>query len=194
MTTPSPADDSGEKRAVELLPCPFCGKELRRSPNKINPSAKCTTEDCYGQKCPVVSPDVPSDVEAWNTRASPHPAAPEGEADETARWLLEYASDLRERDGHWRVADRMEWCVAALRSRPAEGVSEKQIKHMVDRFLGWRLPENFNPDGGVSFEQFSNKGTVYEYKFEPIGTNLFGATQATEMVRYMIEGMPIRAQ
>ena len=27
-----------------------------------------------------------------------------------------------------------------------------QIKHLVDRFLGWRLPENFQPDCGISFK------------------------------------------
>lgn len=30
--------------------------------------------------------------------------------------------------------------------------TEAQIKHMVERFLNWRLPENFNPDAGISFE------------------------------------------
>lgn len=68
-------------------------------------------------------------------------------------------------------------------------MTEDQIKHMVDRFLGWKLPENFNPDGGVTFTQFSNPGTPYQYKNEPSGTNVFDAQQATAMVRHMIEGM-----
>lgn len=66
----------------------------------------------------------------------------------------------------------------------------EQIKYMVDRFLEWRLPENFNPDGGISFKKTFNEHTPYPMKHEPIGTNLFDATQADEMVRYMIEGMP----
>ena len=67
---------------------------------------------------------------------------------------------------------------------------EKQVKHMVDRFLGWRLPENFNPDGGISFEPLGNRGTEHEYKRQPVGTNVLDATQAEVMVRYMIDGMP----
>jgi hypothetical protein len=74
-------------------------------------------------------------------------------------------------------------------------MTDDQIKHMVDRFLGWRLPENFQPDAGISFKPEHN----IEYnadrgkppaRHEPSGTNLFDASQAEAMVRYMIEGMP----
>ena len=68
-------------------------------------------------------------------------------------------------------------------------MTDEQIKHMVDRFLGWKLPENFNPDGGVTFEKLGNKGTPHEYRHQPSGTNLLDATQATAMVRHMLEGM-----
>lgn len=68
--------------------------------------------------------------------------------------------------------------------------SDAKIKHMVDRFLGWRLPENFSPDAGISFKRTFNEHTQWPMKNEPIGTNLFDASQATEMVRYMVEGMP----
>lgn len=66
-------------------------------------------------------------------------------------------------------------------------MTEDQIKYMVDRFLSWRLPENFNPDGGISFKKTINEGTP---TYEPVGTNLLDATQAEAMVRYMIEGLP----
>lgn len=69
-------------------------------------------------------------------------------------------------------------------------MDETQIKYMVDRFLGWKLPENFNPDGGISFERICNENTPWPRKNEPIGTNLLDATQAEEMVRYMIAEMP----
>lgn len=61
---------------------------------------------------------------------------------------------------------------------------------MVDRFLAWKLPENFRPDNGITFAPIGNPGTPYEYRREPVGTNLFDAEQATAMVRYMIDGMP----
>ncbi len=69
-------------------------------------------------------------------------------------------------------------------------MTEDQIRHMVDRFLNFRLPENFDPDGGISFEKYGNIGTEHQYRREPSGTNLLDATQADAMVRYMIEGLP----
>ena len=69
-------------------------------------------------------------------------------------------------------------------------MKDEQIKYMVNRFLTWRLPSNFNPDGGVSFKPMRNEGTPYVGKNEPVGTNLLDATQAEEMVRYLVEGLP----
>ncbi len=69
-------------------------------------------------------------------------------------------------------------------------MTEAQIKHMVNRFLAWRLPENFSPDAGISFKPDYNEHTARPMKHEPTGTNLFDATQAEEMVRHMIEGLP----
>jgi len=68
-------------------------------------------------------------------------------------------------------------------------MDDAQIKHMVDRFLSWRLPDNFSPDCGISFTSISNEGTPYEYRFAPTGTNLFDVQQAEAMVRHMTEGL-----
>ena len=72
-------------------------------------------------------------------------------------------------------------------------MTEDQIKHMVDRFLSWKLPEDFNPDAGISFDPTFNKHLPVPPRHDPIGTNLFSATQAEVMVRHMIEGMPIES-
>ena len=69
-------------------------------------------------------------------------------------------------------------------------MTEDQIKHMVNRFLGWRLPASFAPDGGISFEPIGNKSTTHQFTRDPSGTNLLDAQQAEAMVRYMAEGMP----
>lgn len=69
-------------------------------------------------------------------------------------------------------------------------MTDEQIKHMVSRFLGWKLPASFNPDNGISFDPVMNKGHQFESRREPVGTNLLDATQADAMVRYMVEGMP----
>lgn len=74
--------------------------------------------------------------------------------------------------------------------QPKREISDDQIQHMVNRFLGWRLPENFHPDAGISFKAEFNEHTDYPMKHEPIGTNLFDAVQTEAMVRYMIEGLP----
>jgi hypothetical protein len=74
-------------------------------------------------------------------------------------------------------------------------MDDRQIKHMVSRFLGWKLPANFSPDCGIVFEpehsaEYMAKQGKPPMRHEPNGTNLFTATQATEMVRWMVEGLP----
>lgn len=72
----------------------------------------------------------------------------------------------------------------------ADVMNDEQIKHMVNRFLSWRLPEDFRPDAGISFKADYNEHTSHPMKHEPTGTNLFDATQAEAMVRHMLEGAP----
>lgn len=56
------------------------------------------------------------------------------------------------------------------------------VKRMVERFLRWRLPEGFNPDGGITYIK---RPGAYP---GPTGTNLLDAQQAEVMVRYMLFG------
>ena len=69
-------------------------------------------------------------------------------------------------------------------------MTDEQIKHMANRFLMWKLPATFNPDNGISFDPIASKGTAHEYRCEPVGTNLLGATEAEAMVRHMLDGLP----
>lgn len=69
-------------------------------------------------------------------------------------------------------------------------MTEEQIKYMRDRFLGWKLPEDFRPDAGISFKPTFNDHMPTPTRHEPSGTNLLDAMQAEAMIRYMIEGMP----
>lgn len=67
---------------------------------------------------------------------------------------------------------------------------ENEIEHMVSRFLQWRLPKDFRPDGGIQFDaNAAKKLNPNNHTYEPVGTNLFTADQAKEMVRFMIEGL-----
>lgn len=54
---------------------------------------------------------------------------------------------------------------------------------MVNKFLGWKLPDNFSPDGGISFQKHISNPDLYH----PIGTNLFTADQAKEMFEYCLK-------
>lgn len=53
-------------------------------------------------------------------------------------------------------------------------MTEAQIKHMVNRFLSWKLPrDTFNPDCGISFDKKPyNTHTAHPMQHEPVGTNL----------------------
>jgi Holliday junction resolvasome RuvABC endonuclease subunit len=69
-------------------------------------------------------------------------------------------------------------------------MTEAQVQHMVDRFLAWKLPEAFRPDGGITFKAEFNEHTDHPMKHEPSGTNLLDASQAQAMVRHMLDGLP----
>ena len=68
-------------------------------------------------------------------------------------------------------------------------MTEDQIKYMVNRFLGWKLPEDFNPDAGVSFNPVFNEHTEFPMKHEPTGTNLLCYEQAKSMIEYILDGV-----
>lgn len=59
-----------------------------------------------------------------------------------------------------------------------------QADEMVSRFLSWKLPEDFAPDCHISFDLAAAKSRPQSW---PIGTNLFTAAQAKEMVLHMLK-------
>jgi hypothetical protein len=129
-----------------------------------------------------------------------HPPCPRGytdcQDDDTCRscfWVERPKSEtVHERLRRLGQAGDYTGALAVLRS-PADkpvAMTEDQIKHMVQRFLIWHLPTNFQPDGGVIFKKFGNEGTPQQYENRPVGTNLLDLDQATEMVRHMIGDLP----
>lgn len=112
------------------------------------------------------------------TLATP-PAQPAPASGETVTegWCLEMARQEE-------IAGDPDCGAGLLSAIPSDLMTDDQIKYMVDRFLMWKLPEHFNPDCGISFDP------KYRDAHSPIGTNLFDAVQATEMVRHMLDGMP----
>ena len=53
------------------------------------------------------------------------------------------------------------------------------VEAMVNRFLSWKLPKDFHPDGGMVF--IPTKGRGYDSPHWPCGTNLMTAEHARKM-------------
>ncbi len=70
------------------------------------------------------------------------------------------------------------------------------IDKMVDRFLGWKLPQDFSPDAGISFARTFGqyvdgafvKDAPRKMQDWPIGTNLLTADQARAMIEHLLDG------
>lgn len=60
------------------------------------------------------------------------------------------------------------------------------IDGAVDRFVSWKLPADFHPDGGISFTPDYNQHTPWPAKHEPTGTNLFTVEQARAMFEHCL--------
>lgn len=58
---------------------------------------------------------------------------------------------------------------------------------MVSRFLSWKLPKDFHPDGGMVF--IPTKGCGYDSPHWPVGTNLLTAEQAEQMLKHVTGGI-----
>lgn len=84
-----------------------------------------------------------------------------------------------------RLATWMATYQAQPRAVPAERVSDVQT--MVNNFLHWRLPDDFAPDAGISFNPGPTQHLPHCW---PVGTNLFTAAQAEQMFRYVLAAAP----
>jgi hypothetical protein len=68
------------------------------------------------------------------------------------------------------------------------------INEMVARFLSWRLPSNFMPDGGITFDPVYQKLDGGYVRNTPTGTNLLDYTQARDMLEYVLGDTPKQMQ
>jgi len=62
-------------------------------------------------------------------------------------------------------------------------MEKTKIGKMVDRFLGWKLPTDFSPDGGVTL---TPSHVTPSSPLWPTGTNLLTADQARQMFEHAI--------
>jgi hypothetical protein len=66
----------------------------------------------------------------------------------------------------------------------------KITDEMVTRFLGWPLPKSFAPDCGISFDGRKPDQWNPDGKGWPIGTNLFTADEARQMLEHIFRDEP----
>jgi hypothetical protein len=78
------------------------------------------------------------------------------------------------------VASQIGKLTRALSGEKAGPVGDGWVSAMVDRFLGWRLPDDFSPDDGISFVPPKHPNSW------PVGTNLFSVKQAEAMFRHAL--------
>ncbi len=97
----------------------------------------------------------------------------------------------------YRLKDHPQWCTfysavkleernIATRSEeiaPVTATASPVTDEMVNRFLSWRLPATFSPDGDVSFD-----GQLHDPQSHwwPVGTNLFNADEARAMLAHVL--------
>jgi hypothetical protein len=104
---------------------------------------------------------------------------------ESDEWLNQPRSEVYE-EAYNRTAS----CLGELYAspQPPQPDSNELVEAAVNRFLGWKLPADFAPDCGISF----NRSGDYEHPeygrhvYEPTGTNLFTAEQARSMFKYCL--------
>ena len=118
------------------------------------------------------------------------PATPQGDAKdwtEVDLWAEIYRlrAAVKGPEGYdsWQDAATAERIrrVKAEAAQPAQAVTDD----MVNRFLGWQLPKDFHPDGGISFDGRKDDEWNKD-KTWPIGTNLLTAYQARAMLEHVI--------
>lgn len=71
-------------------------------------------------------------------------------------------------------------------------MTDYEIDKIIARFLGWRLPPDFNPDAGISFTPPRDiyphmDSAAVDKDLWPVGTNLLDASQARDMIKYLLE-------
>lgn len=62
-------------------------------------------------------------------------------------------------------------------------IDKKTLDAMVNRFLGWKLPESFGPDCFVHFD----RERATKNQSWPIGTNLLNADEARAMLEHVLD-------
>lgn len=74
-------------------------------------------------------------------------------------------------------------CVVITKAQHEALFSFRVTDEMVNRFLCWRLPASFNPDGGVAFDRAGKDPQTHWW---PVGTNILNADEARQMLEHVL--------
>lgn len=118
------------------------------------------------------------------------PTAPKGgEAELVARLKVAGRALFRERKVYFEDLETLLDVIAYLErlatNPDPEANGGVDIGAMVNRFLCWRLPQDFAPDGGISFTP-TVPAPEWTHDCWPVGTNLFTAAQAHAMFKHCV--------
>lgn len=179
--------------------CSYCLREKAMGHDKICPKAK------QGPTPSVVPTNASGDAPAapagstaeGSTSSSVVPPEPFEVLPESGLRVTNYLDKIVT----WgrecaRIAEDMkaiaDYRLEQVRTRESQlaTLQRPDIDAMVDRFLGWKLPEDFAPDGGISFKATYNDHLPVPMKHNPIGTNLLTAIQAKAMFEYATAQRP----
>ncbi|UEP23145.1 Lar family restriction alleviation protein [Burkholderia ambifaria] len=182
-------DKSRADALTDPLPCPFCGSDEVTvgsfGSSYIDPQHYVQCEECDGATVRHASDGEA--IAAWNRRApvEQHEAAPAD--DYEARQRVAEALGITwpgTRDGK-RVGYAWSYLLGCIKDaeRPEPAVADERaelVRDMVNRFLGWKLPDDFAPDAGIKFVPPTNPD------WWPVGTNLLTADQAAKMIEHIL--------
>ncbi len=118
--------------------------------------------------------------------------------------LVESGTATFRSESGYRLKDHAQWCTfytavkleerqSATRPEPSATVAAPATRvtnEMVNRFLCWRLPATFNPDGPISFDSRCKDPQSHWW---PVGTNLLNANEAREMLAHVLGADPSQA-
>lgn len=118
-------------------------------------------QNWHAEECPVWKFEQRQEAQAKARRSMPST-----EVEQPSKEILDAIA--RGRENGYAIAERH------LADRLGE---------MVDRFLAWKVPQDFSPDCGISFKPVNHPNCW------PIGTNLLNADQAKAMLLHVV-GLP----
>lgn len=141
-----------------ILSCPFCGHMPQDLRDFLHPTGQGWRDD------------------------------PIGDDGEMMRHYMRY-NDPRGTHGQcWELGclEHEGGCGATMHGDSREDViakwNKRPVAQMVNRFLGWKLPQTMYPDCYLSFDREKAKAN----NGWPIGTNLFSAEEAKGMFEYIL--------